>query len=30
MQEDSDLIDLWVLADKFDMPHLQNLAINAI
>jgi hypothetical protein len=26
----SDLIDLWVLADKFDMAHLQNLAINTI
>lgn len=29
-EEDLSLVELWVLADKFDMPKLQNLALKSI
>ncbi|KAH7363908.1 hypothetical protein BKA65DRAFT_489913 [Rhexocercosporidium sp. MPI-PUGE-AT-0058] len=28
--EDMALVELWILADKFGMPHLQNAAINSM
>lgn len=29
-EEDQSLVELWVLADKIDMPELQNLALRSI